>query len=218
MIIKHKSELLLIIIVIPILGYVGWQAYNTWFASPDNDIAILEQPVPETEIVPTEKSAPIGEHKKTPTIEPEEKPSFITETKTIEQKNIEKEKPVTKETIPPIETKGTLDFTGYTERDPLKPSLPEEEKNIEQPEEKTIQPVDHPTEKPTEEIIEQPKEIIPPTFTITGIVWGNVESRVIIDNEVHKIGDIVKGATILNIAENGIQIMYEEKEFWVQKQ
>jgi hypothetical protein len=210
--IKHKSEFLLILIIIPIIAYVGWQAYKTWIASPDKDIANLEEPIPEKEAEIIKTAEPINAPEKTTDIKPEEKSPIIT-TPINEQKPVKIEEPITKEETTPSESKGTLNYIGYSERDPLKPSLPEkqqEEKPVEKPIEETGQPKEQP--------IEQPKEIIPPTFTITGIVWGNVEPRAIIDNEVHKIGDIIKGATILGITENGIQIIYEGKEFWIQKQ
>lgn len=170
---KHKAEIILVIILIPILAYVIWQAYNSYFRQQNMKIEELEETAQEettqeeTAVVPSE---------------------------------------------PPI---GILTGTGYAERDPLKPSLPVKEK-IEKPPE-PVSPAITPKEKLIKEK-EPLKEIILPVFTITGIVWGKPQSRAIIDNEVHKIGDVVKGAKILDITDKGIKMIFEDKEFFVSVQ
>lgn len=168
---RIKAEIIVIIILIPILAYVGWQVYNSYFKPPEIDLEELEEPE-----ALEEKPAPARP------LEPE---------------------------IPPA-PKGTLNYTGYIQRDPLEHSLPvkiKEEKPpaAKVPEREELKPVE---KKP-------PKEIILPKFTVTGIVWGKTNPRAIIDHKVYKIGDIIKGAKILNITQQGIQMIYEEKEFWV---
>lgn len=165
---KYKSELIILILLIPILAYVGWQAYKSYFKAPDME---------EFEKVATEEPVkPVAP-------------------------------PVAEQPPIPSAPKGTLDYKGFTKRDPLKASLPVEEK-IEKP------PVEG---KPPEGIPEkeEPKKIIVlPTFAVTGVTWGQ-SPRAIIDNSVYKIGDIVKGAKILGITNQGIQMIYEGKEFFV---
>lgn len=181
---KQKTELILLIILIPIFAYVGWQFYNSYFKSPSKEIEELEKAAAE------EPTPPEPEQ---PAVQP---PAGIE----LPEK--------------PPEPKGTLDYTGFTERDPLKPSLPVKEK-IEKPPEPP-KPVEKPAERPAEKIKkEPPKEIVLPTFTVTGIVWGKESPRAIIDQQVYKIGDIVKGAKILEITQKGIRMIYEGKEFWV---
>lgn len=108
-----------------------------------------------------------------------------------------------------MEPKGVLDYTGFAKRDPLKPSLPVKEK-VE------IPPEGRPTVEKPEGKVEKapPKEIVLPTFTVTGIVWGEAPPRAIIDNRVYKIGDTVKGAKILDITDKGVHMIYEGKEFF----
>lgn len=181
---KQKTELFLLIILIPIFIYVGLQFYNSYFKSPTKEIEELEK-------VATEEPAPP---------EPEQPPA------PPPAQTEQPEKPT-----PP---KGTLDYAGYTERDPLKPSLPVKE-TIEKPPEPT-KPIEKPKETPADKIKkEPPKEIILPTFTVTGVVWGKESPRAIIDHQVYKIGDIIKGAKILEITQKGILMIYEGKEFWV---
>lgn len=170
--IKYKYELIVIVILIPILAYVGWQAYNSYIKTPD--VEELEKAITE------EPAKPVTE-------------------------------PVAVQPPPPSAPKGTLDYTGFIKRDPLKSSLPIREK-IEKPSPAEKPPEIKPGEIPKKE--EPSKEIVPPTFKVTGIVWG-YSPRAIIDNGVYKIGDIVKGAKILDITHKGIQIIYEGKEFMV---
>lgn len=176
---RLKSELILLIILIPILVYIGWQAYNTYFKPPAIEIEELEKAGIEEPVIPPAE-------------------------------------PVVKKPSPPSEPKGTLDYTGYIGRDPLKPALPVKEK-VEKPPELLLEkkPVGIP---PEEKKKEPPKEIVLPTFIVTGIVWGEAQPRAIIDHNVYKIGDIVKGAKILDITEKGIYMIYEGKEFWVSVQ
>lgn len=185
---KHKTELLLLIVLIPILAYVGWQVYNTYLKPPSVDLEELEK-------VGTGEPAE-------PVVPP-----------TVEQPVVSP--PMRVEPTPePSVPKGTLDYTGYTERDPLKPSLPVREK-IERPPE--LPPEKKPPKEEIKKEKEPPKEIVLPTFTVTGIVWGD-SPRAIIDQQVYKIGDTVKGAKILDITEKGIKMIYEGKEFSVKTQ
>lgn len=166
---KVKVEIVLVIILIPILVYVGWQAYNTYLKPPPMDLEELEMPE-EIEEKPTRAPAP----------EPAPRP------------------------------KGTLDYTGYIERDPLKHSLPvkikKKPKVTKVP--KKAKEVSRKKKKP-------PKVIALPKFSVTGIVWGKPSPRAIIDNRVYKTGDVIKGAKILDITKQGIHMIYQEQEFWV---
>lgn len=177
--IKDKYVLILFILLVPILAYVGWQAYRTYIKPQGMDITELEKPV---ETVTVEKPAhpvkPAEQIARTDIRRPESEPVIA-------------------------ELKGTLDYAGYSERDPFRPSLPIKEKAERRAE-----------EVPEKRKEEPPKEIVLPAFSIAGVVWG-YNPRAIIDGEVHMIGDTVKGAKILNITKEGIHMIYEEKEFYV---
>jgi hypothetical protein len=204
---KIKWEFILVIILTPILAYVGWQAYTTWFSQPEDDISKLEEQIPEIEDTAKKIPKPVKE----PVLPTTEKPEVKLperEAPVIPERKPLILQPQNEETPAPSEIKGTLDYAGYTDRDPLRPSLPVKE---EKPAEIT----------PTEKLIteegprEQQKEIVLPTFTVQATVWGNAPPRAVIDNEVHKVGDVVKGATILGISERTIRMIYEGKEFTV---
>jgi len=42
------------------------------------------------------------------------------------------------------------------------------------------------------------------SFSVQGLIWGGNFPQAIINNKVYKVGDTIQGATILNIAKNGI--------------
>lgn len=178
---KDRYSLILLILLIPILAYVGWQAYKTYIKPQDMDIEQLEET--ETEVnIPAEP------------VEQPQKPTEYTPPSSAEQPAtpLAEPKPISEDSL---------------ERDPLKPSLPVKEKIEKLPE------AEHIEEKEPIKETEPEKEIVIPTFTIIGIVWGH-NPRVIIDGEVHKIGDTVKGAKIIDITKQGIRMTYEGKEFW----
>lgn len=64
-------------------------------------------------------------------------------------------------------------------------------------------------------IEEPPPPIIPPTFSISGIIWNSRRPQAIIDNEVVDIGDVIKDATIKTIKKTGIDIEYEGEIFTI---
>ena len=109
----------------------------------------------------------------------------------------------------------------HISRDPLKPTLPV-----------IIQIIEEPMPEPepqlwlesehieTPELQEEQEETIPaepiilPTFAVSGIVWGQASPRAIIDGEVYRIGDTIKGALILNIDNNGVYMTYRGQKFF----
>lgn len=206
---KVKTELILVFILIPILGYVAWQAYNTYFKQ-------TEMSVMENEPISIEQEK-ISSKEFVPAIVEEKQKIEITQnipaTTSNEESQIEEE-------FQQEESKGTLDYTGFSERDPLKPSLPVPEKPKITEMDLTIgqQPASTPESPETKEETQPKKQIIFPTFTITGIVWGKASPRAIIDNQVYKIGDTVKGAKIIDITKKGIQMTYEGEKFYVSRQ
>lgn len=185
---KVKVEFILIVILAPILVYVGWQAYNTYLKPPAIDLGELEI-AEETE---NESTAP--------------KPSSYE--KGLGKPYIPEQRQEKPAPIP----KGTFDYTGYIKRDPLEHSLPVKIQEEKVPVTKVSAEKKH---KDIKEIKKPAKEIILPKFTITGIVWGKASPSAIIDNKVYRIGDIIKGAKILGITQQGIQMIYQGKEFWV---
>jgi len=177
---NFKMEFILIIILVPILAYVGWQVYNTYIKEPDINIKglnVLEQQ-PEKEI-----NSPMLDKNSV---------------------SLPIRKPV---------SRGTLNYTGYIKRDPLMYSLPVKIKEKKYPAAKPSNPVSNPVEK--RESQKNVKEIVLPKFTVTGIVWGKIRSRAIIGHSVYRVGDIIKGAKILDITKQGIHMIYQGKEFWV---
>lgn len=195
---KYKAELLLLIILIPILAYVGWQAYRTYIKPPEMDIEGLEKTQVELPgIEPRQENLEKPAHAGAPA-QPVKETVFA---------RISDEQKCPAEQIEPLETEKTLNFIGYTERDPLKDSLPVKQKieELHPPVQGLI------SEKKPEE---QPKIIALPAFQLIGIVWGSA-STAIIDNEIYDIGDIVKGAKIIDITEQGVRMQYEGKDFWI---
>lgn len=59
------------------------------------------------------------------------------------------------------------------------------------------------------------KEIKPPTLIIQGLVWNTNRPQAIVNKKVLGIGDRVDEATIVNITKTGIDILYQEKLFFV---
>jgi len=106
-------------------------------------------------------------------------------------------------------------------RNPFKHSLPIKIKKI-QAEKAPVKKIEE--KKPGESLLaklpkKEKKELVLPTFTVSGIVWGEYRPRAIIDNQVYMIGDMVNGAKILDITEKGVEMFYQEegqhKKYWV---
>ena len=196
---KLKTEIILIIILLPILGYIGLQTYNTWIRPveiPLENLEDFEMDIEES---------------------PEDTDNIYKETEI----DIREEKTSSKEFKQTKNVKGVLDFSGYSKRDPLQHSLPV--KII--PKQKSTAKTDftkteqkESSKKELSQKTQDKKEeekITPPSFMISGIVWGNAPARAIIDSKVYKVGDFIKEAKILKIDNSGIHIIYKEREFCI---
>jgi len=64
---------------------------------------------------------------------------------------------------------------------------------------------------------DQPQEIIPPKLSISGLIFDADRPQAIINGEITEIGDIVSDAKIVAIKKEGIDIIYKEKQFTVNK-
>lgn len=54
----------------------------------------------------------------------------------------------------------------------------------------------------------------PPQMTVQGIMWGGAFPVAIINDELFRVGDTTKeGAKITSITKDGIEILYQEKNF-----
>lgn|SRR3989338_6337817 len=69
--------------------------------------------------------------------------------------------------------------------------------------------------EPITAIIEAPVEIIPPALTINGLIWNTGKPQAIVNNQVVGIGDTVAETKILNIQKSGIEILYNDKAFFI---
>ena len=181
---KVKIEVILILVLIPVIGYVGTQAYNTYIKKPNIDITQLD-----------------------------EQPATSKDNNTNKSSFNEKISSVTTAVIENIKN---------AERNPFKHSLPvtvKKDTPKEKTPEKTLKQSPKPyikkdVKKDIGKDIEKTKQIVLPTFSVSGIVWGTTP-RAIIDSKVYKVTDVIKGAKILNITKEGILMLYEGKEFWV---
>lgn len=192
---KIRIEFILVIILIPILAYVGWQIYNSYIKSPDIDIEELE--------LQEEKDAELTD---TPQQKPDLAPKgTLSYTGYVERDPFKHSLPVKIKKPPKPKLKPKP-----------KPKKIEKKKHIIDEREKK------PEEKP--KAIKKPKEkekpsqpILLPKFNVIGIVWGEAAPRAIIDNKIYKIGDTVKGAKILEITDKGIHMIYKTKDFWINR-
>jgi len=57
------------------------------------------------------------------------------------------------------------------------------------------------------------KEIPAPALTIQGIIWGGNINQAIINNELVKTGDTIKGARIVSIDKHGVTVFFEGREY-----
>jgi hypothetical protein len=51
------------------------------------------------------------------------------------------------------------------------------------------------------------------SLKVTGIVWGTLDAKAIINGEVMGVGSVVNGAEIIKISEEGILFKYKDKEY-----
>ncbi len=103
----------------------------------------------------------------------------------------------------------SLAITGYAQsepeyKDPFEPLLPEEEADI----------------RPTQRRSVEDDESYPPAISIEGVLWGTLNPSTIIDGEVYKVGDAIKGvgAQVFKIEKNDVFISYGEKIYKMQVQ
>jgi len=69
-----------------------------------------------------------------------------------------------------------------------------------------------------EERVEEKVEIItPPDLKLQGIVWGSPKPQAIINNTVLGKDDVIQGAKILEIKKEGIDFIYKEHYFWIDR-
>jgi len=94
---------------------------------------------------------------------------------------------------------------------PMKPPM-DETQNIETP----AQPFTPPGPTPNPDSAKPAVEIRPPDIEIQGLVWDSQRPQAIIGNEVYGIGDLVRDMKILSIKKNGLQVLFQDKEFFVE--
>lgn len=63
----------------------------------------------------------------------------------------------------------------------------------------------------------KPIAIKPPQFNITGLIWNTDRPQAIIDGNVLSVGDEIKGAKLLSVNKDGINVEYKEFEFFIKK-
>ncbi len=97
-----------------------------------------------------------------------------------------------------------VDYTGAQYRDPLE--LPIELRT----------PIKQVAEAPAEPGLkiepEIEREIILPTFTIQGMVWGGVKPQALINGQLCEKGDVIRGAEIMDITKEGVTFVYKDKK------
>lgn len=71
-----------------------------------------------------------------------------------------------------------------------------------------------PVEKPKEKVVEK---INPPDLKLQGIVWGSDKPRAIINGMVLGKGDKILEVEILDISKEGIEFVYKEHVFFMER-
>jgi hypothetical protein len=66
--------------------------------------------------------------------------------------------------------------------------------------------------KPVEEI-----PMVMPDFVIQGIVWNTDRPQAIVSGQVIKVGDIIEGLEVLNIAKEGITVDFNGRRILIKK-
>ena len=91
-------------------------------------------------------------------------------------------------------------------KNPFKPFVPDKPPIIIKPE--IPVEIKEPVPVPEPEVVVPPK-IEPPSLTINGIVWGDMQPQAIINGTVVNVGDEVSEAKVLSISQNGVQLDYK---------
>jgi len=86
-----------------------------------------------------------------------------------------------------------IKYFGVNYRDPFLSFLPEEK---------------------VEKIIEK---VVPPPLKLQGIIWGTDRPQVIINGTVLDKGDVIGGAKIIEIKKEGIDFIYKDRCFWIDR-
>ncbi len=73
----------------------------------------------------------------------------------------------------------------------------------------TLPPKDQAPATPKEKI----KNIKLPNFSINGIVWNSDQPQAIVNNQVVSVGQKISEATITNITEKGVEVLFEGRKF-----
>lgn len=94
-------------------------------------------------------------------------------------------------------------FDAYDLADPFAPKLPiaKEVKTFELQSQKDVALI---------------REVMPPRFTIQGVIWNTDTPQAIVDNVVVGIGGVIKEAYIVDITKEGIKILYQDTLFFVE--
>ncbi len=58
-------------------------------------------------------------------------------------------------------------------------------------------------------------EVMPPTFTVQGMVWGGARPMCIVGDKVFKVGDEIEGAKITEINRQGVRFLFHGKTLTV---
>lgn len=82
--------------------------------------------------------------------------------------------------------------------------------NFRDPFQKLIRPADADS---TVSVVEEDASVRPPAFAVTGIIWGGIFPVALIDGEVVKAGDTLKGATVTRIDKSGVSFIFQEKAY-----
>ena len=72
-----------------------------------------------------------------------------------------------------------------------------------------------PQQESRKPIVQEQAITLPPQLKVHGIVWGSARPQAIINNKVVDIGDTINEIKIINIASNGIDVLYKGKNFTI---
>jgi len=91
------------------------------------------------------------------------------------------------------ETDKDIRYFGVNFRDPFSSFLPQEKKEV------------------------KIEKVVAPELKLQGIVWGGDKPKAIINNTVVGKEDVIQGAKIMDIKKEGIDLIYKEEYFWLDR-
>lgn len=107
-------------------------------------------------------------------------------------------------------------------RNPFKPWLPKIEEIIEKLPEPTKIEVVEPSDFTAKKVEPTPQKkiiapvAVPPNLVVNGLIWGTDRPQAIINNRVVSVGDTIENSEIIDINQNGVDVIFSNNLFTIQ--